>query len=192
MSSLEKNSTITTIYLQRNSIGDQGAKAGCFQSANTRALACAVPPRHWQQHLRRTVLSPPWFLSGIPSVTRVPRPGASRLQTLVHWHVMFSPRHWQQHLRRTELSPPSTLREIPSVTRVPRPGASRLQALVHWHVMFSPQALAAALEKNSTITTMDLAGNSIGHEGAKARCFQAPGTCALACDVFAPGTGSST
>ena len=143
---LEKNSTITTINLSGNSIGHEGAKAGCFQSANTCALACAV----------------------------------------------FPLRHWQQHLRRTELSPPSTLREIPAVTRVPRPGASRLQALVHWHVMFSPQALATALEKNSTITIMDLAGNSIGHEGAKARCFQAPGTCALACDVFPPGTGSST
>ena len=32
-----------------------------------------------------------------------------------------------------------------------------------------PQALATALEKNSTVTAIDLGGKSIGDEGAKAR-----------------------
>ena len=94
----------------------------------------------------------------------------------------FRPRHWQQRLRRTVLSPPSTFLEIPSVTRVPRPGASRVQTF-SLACDVSPQALATAVEKNSTITTIYLLGNSIGDEGAKARCFQTPDTCALACAV---------
>ena len=102
---------------------------------------------------------------------------------LFHWHVMFPPRHWQQHLRRTVLSSPSTLGKIPSVARVPRPVCFQSANTCALACDVSHQALAAALEKNSTITTINLLRNSIRDEGAKARCFQSANTCALACDV---------
>ena len=57
----------------------------------------------------------------------------------------------------------ATSRNVPSRSHQ----ATCFQALVHLNAMFSPQALATALEKNSTITTINLGGNSIGVEGAK-------------------------
>ena len=150
------------------------------------------PPRHWQQQLRRTVLSPPSTFLEIPSVTRVPRPGASRLQTLVRWHVRFPLRHWQQHLRRTVLSPPSTFGEIPSVMRVPRPGCFQSANTYALACAVSPQALATAVEKNSTIITIDLGENSIGDEGAKARLLPEYKHLCIGMCCFTPGTGNSS
>ena len=198
------------------------------------------PTRHWQQHLRRTVLSPPSTFLEIPSVTRVPRPGcfqsantcalacavspqalataleknstittidlqgnsigvegakARLLPECKHLCIgmcCFRPRHWQQHLRRTVLSPPSTLGEIPSVWRVPRPGCFQSANTCALACAVLPQALATALEKNSTITTINLLRNSIRDEGAKARVLPECKHLCIGMCCFTPGTGNST